>query len=562
VTSLTLIEQPSNTGSGGAAALRRRLHAAGERPDFAPWGWQKAMGLEMEPKQKPDTPGALIGEVVAPVRTAPNGQRPLLHPIKVLHRGHDGYIAFALKPDGKRFRPSFSIKASALETMFPGYVDMLTCDSHVSINAAYTLACGDTQSDVGRPNHRNETLRYLCACYCDIDLYKVGLSFNQAYAHVMDMCEAGILPWASMVVNSGEGMWLLWLLHDHGNPDMPHRGVFSDSGLSSLLIYSQINKAIGSKLRSFGSDPNATDGARYIRVPGSFRTDKEKTIWWSIQGDGDRGFSYALSELADFFEVGIRHLLPEESEATAPRKRVPGRKSGQIVANKNRLNVMLTLMALRGGGFKAPHRDKGAWLYGMALYACNVPLGKAIASVRSFGRECEPPLPAGDCDSQTNSAYRRPGRWPYCKIASVLEVTREEAEIISQRIGKVFPCVDGPLVPIVRADGRAPRGDTLIARRREIERIVAEEGRVLPYRKMEEKLKARGHDVGSYISVRNDYKVLGLKTSRAVRLDLRAQHRTSQAILTLGGSLLPPTPPTQPFSSPDGEGAYADRRAG
>ena len=170
MTSRTLIELPQTAEKrpGGPAALRRRLHVDGERPDFAPWGWQnsqgdsenKAMGLESEPKQKPSTPGALIGEVVAPVRTAPNGQRPLLHPIKVLHRGHDGYIAFALKPDGKRFQPSFAIRASALETMFPGYVDMLLCDSHVSINAAYTLACGNTQSDVGRPNHRNETLRY------------------------------------------------------------------------------------------------------------------------------------------------------------------------------------------------------------------------------------------------------------------------------------------------------------------------------------------------------------------------------------------------------------------
>lgn len=60
---------------------------------------------------------------------------------------------------------------------------------------------------------------------------------------------------------------------------------------------------------------------------------------------------------------------------------------------------------------------------------------------------------------------------------------------------------------------------------------MTEEGRVLPYRKMEGELKARGHDVGSYISVRNDYTVLGLATSRASRLRLRAQHRGSQGCL-------------------------------
>jgi hypothetical protein len=336
--------------TGGPAALHRRLVAAGERPNFFPWGRQYSP-LAV-PKAK--TRAIPKGEVVPRHKVAPNGQRPLLHPIKVLHRGHDGYIAFAVKAEGHRFRPSFSIKASALETMFPGYVDMLTCDSYVSINAAYTLAGGDTKSAVGRPNHRNGTLRYLCACYCDIDLYRVGLTFNQAYAYVMDLCEAGLLPWASMVVNSGEGMWLLWLLHDYGNPDLPHRGVFSDSELSSLFAYSQINKAIGSRLKSFGSDQGATDGARYIRVPGSFRTDKEKTVWWSIQGDGDRGFTYTLIELADFFGVKVRRMLPAEVEATAPKQRMPGRRSGQIAANKSRLNVMLNHLISRLGLSDAP----------------------------------------------------------------------------------------------------------------------------------------------------------------------------------------------------------------
>jgi hypothetical protein len=414
--------------------------------------------------------------------------------------------------------------------MFPGYVDMLTCDSFFSINATHTLARNDHKSDFGRPAHRNETLRYLCACYCDIDL-DGDLTFNQAHAKVMDLCEAGVIPWASMVVNSGEGMWLLWLLHDHENQDMPHRGVFSDSEFGSLMVYSQINKAIGSRLRGLGADPNATDGARYIRVPNSYRTDIGKSVWWSLQGQGGRGFSYTLWELADFFGVQVRRLLPAETEATAPKRVMPGRRSGQISANISRLNVILTLIALRGGGFKEPYRDKGAWIYGMALYARKVPLGEAIAAVRSFGRECTPPLSASDCDAQTNSAYRHPGRWSYLKIASTLGVTREEAEIISQRIGKVFPCADGELVEIVNRDGKLKPAERAARRRDELKQIVIEEGRVPPLREMEVMLKARGHSTAGYITVRTDYKLLGLESPRATRLRRVARHRGAQGVL-------------------------------
>ena len=73
----------------------------------------------------------LARELTGPVvtRTLQTGHAqlgPRLHPVKVLHRHDDGYIAFALKEDDKGFRPSFAIKASALESMFPEYVDRLT----------------------------------------------------------------------------------------------------------------------------------------------------------------------------------------------------------------------------------------------------------------------------------------------------------------------------------------------------------------------------------------------------------------------------------------------------
>jgi hypothetical protein len=272
-----------------------------------------------------------------------------------------------------------------------------------------------------------------------------------------------------MIVDSGHGMWLLWLLHDHSNPAMAHRGVWSGSEFDSLMVYSQINKAIVSRPHGLGADSQATDGARSIRMPGSFRTDTEKTVWWSIQGSGDAGFSYTLWELADRMGVKIRRMLPAEADAKAPRKRVPGRRSGQIAANKNRLCVLYTLKALRGGGFRKGCRGKGAWCYATCLRYCGVPIDQALESVRRFGRNCTPPLSQGESDANTRSGYKpHQLRWPYLKIARDLAITRDEAEIISQRIGKVFPCADGSLIEITRRDGSPKSIDIVSLRRLEI----------------------------------------------------------------------------------------------
>lgn len=451
---------------------------------------------------------------------------PLLHPIKVLHR-HDGYISFAVSEgkscldDTRRFRPSFAIRASALDSMFPDYVERLTKNSFVSINAAYTLARHDRTSLVGHPQHRKDTLKYLCACYCDVDHYKVGLSFHEARSRVMDMFEAGELPWASMIVNSGRGMWLLWLLHDYANPSQAHHGAYDTGGeFDHLMIYSKVNLAIVNKLRDIGSDPQATDGARYIRTPGSFRTDSESAVWWSIQGTGEAGFSYTLWELADILGVKCRRTLPVEREAEKQQRKMPGRAVGQIVSNGDRLTAVRTIIALRGGRVECgsqPHIL--AYVYAVCLRYCKVTMSEAFTAVRSMGADCTPKICPSACDAAVRSGYAKgQQRLQKATIARCLHVTKEEAEVIAQRIGKPFPCADGALIALTALDGSPKKPDLAATRRQEIRRIIAERGNVPTVRKMEALLKNRGFDTGSYVSISADYKILGIETPRMKRL--------------------------------------------
>jgi len=151
--------------------------------------------------------------------------RPQLGPIKALHR-HDGYISFAVTGDESDWRQVVSIRASALDEWFPEFTQQLLRDSLVSINASYCLANRRMSEPHGRPLHRNETLRYLCACYSDLDYYKVGLRPSQVIGELARMSESGGIPQSSMHIDSGRGMWLLWLLHDEDDSERAHLSAY------------------------------------------------------------------------------------------------------------------------------------------------------------------------------------------------------------------------------------------------------------------------------------------------------------------------------------------------
>src|ERR1700683_5362665 len=86
---------------------------------------------------------------------------PDLFPITVLHR-HDGYVSFASK-DGDAFQLRFAIRADALESFFPQFVDQRAKTPLVSVNGSYRTA-SRKREPVGYPCHLKESLRFLCGC--------------------------------------------------------------------------------------------------------------------------------------------------------------------------------------------------------------------------------------------------------------------------------------------------------------------------------------------------------------------------------------------------------------
>jgi hypothetical protein len=270
-----------------------------------------------------------------------------LAPVAALHRHHDGYVAFAVSRDrGEDFRPLVSIRRDELALRLPDFRHKFLKDAYASINAGWRLRRRyEAAGRCGYPCHRTYDLRFLCAAYADLDYYRLGLGlgfgFEATLSKIVTLQDQGNLPRASIVVNSGRGMWLLYLLHDENNPPSAPRA-FPEKREQYLAL----QKAIIERLAPFGADSCACDAARHIRMPGSFHTGAEASVEWSIQGEGSSACSFSLSELCRYFPIQRTPKSRKERAAIEEPEREKHRL-GWRALNACRLRDFNRLRAMR-----------------------------------------------------------------------------------------------------------------------------------------------------------------------------------------------------------------------
>jgi hypothetical protein len=442
----------------------------------------------------------------------------------VLHR-HDGYISFMVMSEGE-IAERFAIRASALDEIFPEFTGQLIRDSFVSINASYTLA-DHSGRPFGPSAHRTQFMRYLCACYCDLDYYNHSLTRAQVVYELERMWANEELPRASMMIDSGRGMWLLWLLHDESRPARAHLGAFADNPYDHLQLYTKTNKALRARVGHLGADP-IHDAARHIRVPGSFRNDCEQFVQWDIKGTSGAVNSYSLKGLADLVGVATVPRPKAEKLALESTLRKPGtQRRAWVKTNENRLAAIIVLRDLRGGGFQRGMRNRAAYFYALALKATGTPAREIRAAVIEMGAQCKPSLSDGDCRRAVEQACKvRTTKVSYRTLADILDINPREAEIITQALyGNVrsgdhrfFPAAArfGDVQPVNTAGGDDFRGTKKARREQGILQIVRESGSVPPIREMMRRLEAIGISA-SIGTLHKEYRRLGLVSSEGAR---------------------------------------------
>jgi hypothetical protein len=437
-------------------------------------------------------------------------------PILYLHRHQDGYIAFATERDGDDWRQLVSIRAGELETWFPQFRDQLLRDSYCSINADWRLwRRGEHGDSFGYPLHRSDQLRYINACYVDLDYHKLGLKVGDVIGRVVNLQEAGQLPHASMIVRSGRGMWLLWLVSDPNAPDQSARA-FPEK----LDLYSRIQQAIIERLLPLGADPAARDATRHIRIPGSLHTESENTVEWWIQGADGSGYTYTLPQLAELLQVTPTRRHGREIVAHNPAKR-----RGWVALNARRLRDFNTLRSLRGG-FPEGCRNNAAKIYAWLLRVNGTPRYDLPGLVSAMGRECGPKLSTAEIKDAWK--YRKL-RWMRDQtISDWLGVTLAESAILEGLPpAMAFRRPDEPLLePMPREMQRR----AVVDRRAAVTAIIAELGYIPTVREMSVILTAKRLR-GNHQTVFKDYKALGIRWERT--REARAERRQDQTSLSL-----------------------------
>lgn len=464
-------------------------------------------------------------ELVRPIQETI--EAPKLRGLHLLHRHEDGFISFAVKSNDGVFQHLASIQRSQLESLFPEFRHRLEKEGYASVNASYAETNSLTKSKAfGRRRlyHSGKTLKYLCACYADIDYYNADLRFSEAYGYVLKAEEEGIIPPHSICIDSGRGMWLLWLLRDERDPDHVHRGAWTDSPLNHALLYSGIQRKICDALSPVGCDPAGTDAARHVRIEGSLHTQTEEFVKWFIRGGQGRDVNaYTLKELADFF--GIRratHAAIPGNRAARERKPQSHHTTGHRAAGETKIAI-IELLSLRRGGFEKGCRNKALSLYAMALRGAHLSPQVAIDRAMELARQCKPALGQAEVRGIIRSAYgQEKSLLSYQKIADSLTVTVAEAVEICQLTTRPFP----PASSFPSLDRNPGRKEKAEIRHATIKRIIHQHG-PLSFREMQKQLSSEGIEA-SYVTVRADYAALGIQSKDTDELRKREDQQARQ----------------------------------
>ncbi|MBU2529677.1 MAG: hypothetical protein KKD35_01455 [Elusimicrobia bacterium] len=332
---------------------------------------------------------------------------PAIELIHGIERQQDGYITLCRKIN-KEHQDLAGIKINELRECLPKLLPWLAKDAYFSVNASYRShpwRKGVEGFPAGWRKEKNPpTLKYLNACYCDMDCYKAGLKWSSAVQIILQAQEENIIPPASIIARSGRGIYLLWLLTSE------RTGAQQRAFPQEIALYKQINKAIIERLDNYEPrlmpDRIAFDAARILRIPGSLNTEAEtgqQQVNFIIQViTGNKVPVYTLKNLAEKFNISVQPLPYEPAiiykRQIKNRGSAPGRRQGKIATGNYRISDLLTI-AQNQGGFKQGKRWKSISYFCYFAKAAGFTLSDIEKQSQDLAEKCDPPYPSEPDDT-------------------------------------------------------------------------------------------------------------------------------------------------------------------
>ena len=185
-----------------------------------------------------------------------------------LHADRPGFFSLLVKPAASTPRQS-SYRVDVLPQVLAALDPDI--DSYMS------------QATFFRPNRRLVNLWHLPLCFVDLDTYKTA--YGKLHEEPLSLAvrqrltDEGIPP-ASMVIHSGRGVYLKWLLKS----PLPQ---------AALPRWNAVQRELVSRLADFGSDPKARDASRVLRLVSTCNTNqpypelRKVRVLWVEEADGE-----------------------------------------------------------------------------------------------------------------------------------------------------------------------------------------------------------------------------------------------------------------------------------
>ena len=184
-----------------------------------------------------------------------------------LHADRPGFFSLLVKPAASTPRQS-SYRVDVLPQVLAALDPNI--DSYMS------------QATFFRPNRRLVNLWHLPLCFVDLDTYKTA--YGKLHEEPLSLAvrqrlaDVGVPP-ASLVIHSGRGVYLKWLLKS----PLPQ---------AALPRWNAVQRELVSRLADFGSDPKARDASRVLRLVTTCNTKqpdpelRKVRVLWVEEADG------------------------------------------------------------------------------------------------------------------------------------------------------------------------------------------------------------------------------------------------------------------------------------
>lgn len=248
-----------------------------------------------------------------------------------------------------------------------------------------------------------EKISQIHANYVDIDCYNLGKTQQETVDYVNELVTQGKIPEPSFIINSGRGVYVIWLLNDViGTPN-------------AISYYDAIQTSLVNLFKDYGADHGAKGVNGYLRLPGSYHPKVNKRVAIVEHNVANR---YNLKEVGIQIGVGVptspiktvKAIQKEVPTVTKVKKKAKANQFTQFSYQDLFQKDLKQLLLLRGFQMSG-HRD--TWLYMMhhSLLRSGVDADLVMDRLLQYNAKFKKSLPITEVYDLVQSSFSRYCEW-------------------------------------------------------------------------------------------------------------------------------------------------------